>query len=529
MGYPVREYRTTEGRPATNGFQGSSTKSSGQVLRFPADTAAKKGRRERMRQRKAARRMAPRVPHRKIYPGRVKKAPSPWRVPRLRGPLSRANRLRNRQLALAGLKFGLKFRGMLMRGVARWLLENYAIPWATRMLNQHPQPGWTHSGSWGNPMWSGLTNAHTTTPGTYRHLAKPGYHSGGDGWDGPPFSWMEIDTVTEIVNPITGNRVYDYHQIGKGKQGTGIDPRILLNNWWHPFRMTWPPVNPGANPWSPNFAPGPQGLPGIVITPDTDIPVSPMLDPPSLPIGQPQSTPQPMPRWLLPKRRPNPYMAPSEQTQWGPHRRTRISSRDEENPYFPWPDTLWNPRTDKPKKDKDKDDPGLDDDPETRDPPTVTQWTPDRNREYRREPNRRNKPPKRKVKERKIAAPKFVMTILNGITEFSDLLRALYKALPQKYQRKGILIRDQWKEVYKHWDEIDLEHAVRAVGRDQLEDMIFGRVGSTGGKGAHNRQDLIDKISRAGRKLTGGDFGDEYDFSKDPVDWILDRLFGEDT
>ena len=59
--------------------------------------------------------------------------------------------------------------------------------------------------------------------------------------------------------------------------------------------------------------------------------------------------------------------------------------------------------------------------------------------------------------------------------------------------------------------------------------MIFGGVGSKGGKGAHNRKDLIDKISRAGRKLTGGDFGDEYGFSRDPVDWLLDRLFGADT
>lgn len=547
MGYPVKAYRTSAARNARPGSQGRGP---GRVLAFPErrmqgfstglSEAAKKKR------KKAAWKGLPRASGPVRVP--VAKAPEPFGL---------ESRRALRRKSLAGLARGWKLRSWLLRAVALAAFEAVR-PHLTKIVWPHPMPGWTLvDGRWGNPWFAGQTNAHTTGT-TPRHWNVPGTGYLGDNWDGPPFAWAEYDS---LIGPLAMNppRYWDFFQVGKGAIGTGVDPRSV-RRWLAP-QDGQPALNkPFQNPWQAPYNPYWQGhgqpsLPSPY--PVRPVPLGnwpgPMIDPEGIPFFQPQTTPRQLPYTELPHRRPNPYRAPSQQTQWGPQTPGGKEPPTVEKPQ--WPDEK--PR--KPPKEKPK--------PEPRGPrgPGTSTWDNKKpGSEFRPNRGERDKPPGRKVKERKTKGPKWLLAILNGATEFSDFLRALYKALPKKYQRPGMSIRGQWEAVFDHLDEINLTAATRAVLRDQLEDFIYGGLGTIGGKGAHRRRNIYDAISRNARKI----FDDLYDpfseqniinrlgpndgsvlwwntriqqfryaertkasraFANDPVNTILDAIFGDFT
>jgi len=246
----------------------------------------------------------------------------------------------------------------------------------------------------------------------------------------------------------------------------------------------------------------------------------PNFEPGDMPINGPEPLPMPMPWAAIPQQRPNPYRSPSEQTQRGPFR-VLIRPNPEPEP-ITWPDLIREP-TVEPEVGPNQ--------PPTRQPQNRDRFEP--GQRPRRGPNRqRDTKPGRKVKEKKSKVSKrfarIMLAAINGVTEFNDLVNALYKALPRSVAPRGTLLKDRWGIVYRNLDKLDLSLAVRAIIRNQIEDALYGRLGSLGGKGAHNRGDVIDKISRSLRKLQDRDnHTGSVSWTNDPVGVILDAIFGD--
>lgn len=110
-------------------------------------------------------------------------------------------------------------------------------------------------------------------------------------------------------------------------------------------------------------------------------------------------------------------------------------------------------------------------------------------------PTRR--PPGRGVKERKLHVAvngTRIGRLLGGYTEFVDLENALWDALPQRFRSKlpksyassvksfapnGLDSRVTWikfRDLYRHWDEVDLAKALKNVARNEMGDFVVGRV-----------------------------------------------------
>jgi len=90
------------------------------------------------------------------------------------------------------------------------------------------------------------------------------------------------------------------------------------------------------------------------------------------------------------------------------------------------------------------------------------------------------KPPK-KTRERKFKGiPGFVRHVLtawNGVTEFGDVVGAMYKALPESVRKseKARNIRDQSIAVWQHFDKIDMEDALVGIIYNEIENKLIGK------------------------------------------------------
>lgn len=552
MGYPNTAYRTAAARRELAerrlpGFQGANDNRPGTVQRLPS------------------RQKAPRYNLLKL---------GQFQPPRQ--PFGLAGRVALRNKALAGIKGGLRLRSKLLRGVAVFVLQHLVeIGREWRRTPPAPKhPGWALSGPgrWGTyPMCSGKTAAHNTGSLVF-HGSPPLVF--GHPWAGVPFDWAEYDAVDQVAVAS-----WRFLQVGRGDQGTGPNPTTYYNSLTQLNPERPPLSDPWGLPYNPSWNRVPGRWPNAMPKP---LPISPMIDPFSWPIREFETeAPMPIPFGILPHRVPNPWRSPTEQSQWGPllinpriaERRRRVMEerwreaeekrlRDQDardNPFDRFED-WWRGHNNPPPP------------PEPPKPPEKPQirWrgplgmeAPTRKTFHKGPKTRR---PGKKVKEQKGKAAselaKALLRLANAATELNDFIGALFKALPQWAQyerghmgwygptrRKITSIEGQWKAVYQHFSDIDIDHAIRAVARDQLEDMLYGSLGARSGKAAHARGGLYDPVSRIGSKkrktdyeiqqalrkaekerkkyFVGGDTPTPR--SKAELDYWLDAIFGEDT
>lgn len=241
--------------------------------------------------------------------------------------------------------------------------------------------------------------------------------------------------------------------------------------------------------------------PGIMFDPLTQ-PQSFSPVPWEIPINEPFIQPEPLPFWAQPLRNPwgDPNKAPNEQPQRGPlpnHFRppapkpyevVQPSSPGQPGPTIEYGDGMEPPR------------PGEDN--SNLNPlkhPFYDNATKTRQREYFRErPDSRYRtdsrtrfpaPPGRGVKERKAALVigGTLSKIVSGLTETNDAVKAIWDALPKEYRSKGKLnIQDRLRDLYNHWDKVDLPQAVANLIQEQLQDAFYGKAGQLSKRGVSN-------------------------------------------
>lgn len=176
----------------------------------------------------------------------------------------------------------------------------------------------------------------------------------------------------------------------------------------------------------------------------------PAISPEVVPVGAPAPRPQPVPYRAIPTRQPSPYRDAKEQTQRGPG---------------PSPRYAVAPR------------PG-------ESPATQIVAEPGKATTVATRPHVR-KPPAPGTKERKAhwmntGAGRAVAFGINAYTESDDLFDAFHEALPPSLQHKPAKGKRShpWEkaaQVYKHWDDVDLNEALQNWAMNQAEDLAIGK------------------------------------------------------
>ncbi len=91
----------------------------------------------------------------------------------------------------------------------------------------------------------------------------------------------------------------------------------------------------------------------------------------------------------------------------------------------------------------------------------------------------------------------FVYPLLNTVTESMDFIDVLYNAIPRKFHARYGDTRwrlrhptpqKQLEIIYRHWDRIDIPIAVKLFILEQLEDYVYGRLGSKLGEQARRNR-----------------------------------------
>jgi hypothetical protein len=246
----------------------------------------------------------------------------------------------------------------------------------------------------------------------------------------PPPSWP---------NPIDWDF---YHDTGYINPITGLK-RWKPAQWWRKDNPTWTERSQ------------PRWVPGVWIPPTPVEVPAPAIDPMSLPIHRPITLPRAIPWPMIPHRQPNPWRNPREQTRRG-HGRSRARPYRWQDPTVP--------------SERFTVDPGGD---PRRPPDTVTgPYTP--------------KPPPPGTKERKFIATahkaSWIGWALNGVTEGLDIINALHRALPKQYRTKGADQTQRMRDLYEHFNEIEVSKAIEEIVKNEIEDRIFGGIGRLGAK-----------------------------------------------
>jgi hypothetical protein len=174
----------------------------------------------------------------------------------------------------------------------------------------------------------------------------------------------------------------------------------------------------------------------------------PAVQPESIPVpAVPMPFPEPIPYDLIPKRHPNPFRSPFEQTTRGPQPDPR--PRIPQNSYG-----IYSPLQSQ-------------------------EFTPKRLRQPKRlKPRRGLAPPRYNEKEKKfvVALPKALGGFVNIFTEFDDFMDALYGALPGSLQTATNAF-ERWAIVWEHFLQINWELALYNLVGNQWEDLAIGSVG----------------------------------------------------
>lgn len=140
-------------------------------------------------------------------------------------------------------------------------------------------------------------------------------------------------------------------------------------------------------------------------------------------------------------------------------------------------------------------------------------------------------PPADGVVERKSKLKRTIALLAHWafmVTEGIDLINALHKALPKRYQSKSTKPQDQLLALLRHYDKIDMDQAVRRVIFNQLVDAIWGRISGLSERQLRNLGREVytsDQISSPGKAGTNhgvpdGDVLDAIGF----YDWLTRTL-----
>lgn len=70
------------------------------------------------------------------------------------------------------------------------------------------------------------------------------------------------------------------------------------------------------------------------------------------------------------------------------------------------------------------------------------------------------------------------MGVINAVTEGVDLVKAVYKALPKKYQHRGATVPEMLQTIYRHADEIDMADVISNILGENQMDRYYGKLGS---------------------------------------------------
>lgn len=91
-------------------------------------------------------------------------------------------------------------------------------------------------------------------------------------------------------------------------------------------------------------------------------------------------------------------------------------------------------------------------------------------------------PPKQGVKEVKLKGVPtgIVRAIINGSTEFYDVVAALYKAIPKEHRPPAFSGIARARAVWSHLDQIDWNQAMKNLLANQIEDFLYGSQGRFG-------------------------------------------------
>ena len=235
-----------------------------------------------------------------------------------------------------------------------------------------------------------------------------------------------------------------------------------------------PSTGPTTGPEFVSVPGGAVPLPAYVPTPW----VYPGLDPASLPIDTPVPDPRPIPYPALPHRQPNPHRSPTEQSQWG-NEVPVLPGTPVRPGVMPFPPAIEVTRPESP---------GTGQRPNPSENPG-TKPNPRPNPEH--QPAR---PPKR-TKERKfkLAIAGIPAMVVNVVTEGIDVIDAFYEALLESpefqtwydfevYYRDapslyGLTPQEKADLIYRHFDKLDVGEVLTSLAANQLEDMVYGRIG----------------------------------------------------
>lgn len=314
-----------------------------------------------------------------------------------------------------------------------------------------------------------------------------------------------------------------------------------------PDGTLWP-VHP--SPKAPSYTP----VPSVWEMPEVFTPISspprvapPYLEPFVAP-GAAEPFPQPMPYYMRPLRRLTRHRVRTERWESGPQKLPEPSRMPD---VHQWPD---NPHTDKPPKERkprkrprprvrprpgrptrpqiiERDDypttvEGLDLLPWSNSPVKVEWQAGERvpaSPPVGREPPTRLREKQRKFTTKTYAIGRAIMHVLNTATEVKDFIEALFQALPRsvkvKYRGKANpLLRGLF--VFEHIEQLDVDLAIRHVVANQIEDMLYGKLGQLSSKASHRLGSDPDIIGRAYRRMQ--ELGYQPDVHLDPLEGVLD-------
>lgn len=227
-----------------------------------------------------------------------------------------------------------------------------------------------------------------------------------------------------------------------------------------------PPMAPGT--WESIDWPDPQLVsftktPAYTWVPPDVAPLINTLDPESIRPGAPMGTPTPVPYRLQPYLKSNPYRVSNYQRQAGYSVATRSNLKPSERPLiFPAVVAASGPQT------------------STGGP---------RSPLYHSGVHSLT-PPRKNEKEGKVRVytPGFevINNIVGNVTEAVDFIEAIYKAVPDEgkvrypgtnWIKRNPSPQEKLWAIYENFDEIDIARAIGEVAKDQLEDIIFGKLG----------------------------------------------------
>ena len=101
-------------------------------------------------------------------------------------------------------------------------------------------------------------------------------------------------------------------------------------------------------------------------------------------------------------------------------------------------------------------------------------------------PRTRPRPPQQGEKEKKGAIRKGMAQLLElayAATEVSDLIDAVYQALPKRLQKKGLTPQGKAVVLYRNADQIDLNQAVLNIVKNHFTDAVIGRANALADEG----------------------------------------------